>query len=1133
MITGICKRILCLATVLAAGFTAASAEPISYGFVEKFVQQGESGFVCEYEQYSESIHKVSAWNAGAALKLSNGTVLPDGDADGMISYTWDINAVEAGIYRIILNATPPAKDNYYSDWVLYINGEQADINKGTTEENNQTFANWTTAQLKEGSNILTLSVAPRKSGGNFWFILDRIRFLKYEPTDAAAGEIGNAVSVNGTISAKVKNTFTEDFYADIYLSVSTGEQLKSVEKQTVLLSVGETKTVNFENSSAVDGDILKTYLWNSGTMIPCSVNGTAVAVNAEEAELNVFEYGSGVLLNLSSESDISYTVYDYFDNQVSTGTAEAFDGEANIILPKELDTGWYRVYEGDTQLSAFAVVPKYEDRADVSSPFATDFAAAWLVKDSSGNRDYDKIGQYSRVIKLAGIDWVRERASTESLNPSEGTYDFSGLHSTTEIMADSGLEVSAVFHSTPTWAKESGSSLYTDLGDIYSFMKNASSEMSGEVDSWEIWNEQDEQLYSTESADRYAAFFKAAAIGAADGGNAKKLLGGIAQSPLVRNYTSLMLQNDVMEYADAYNYHTYTKDSGAETAYLSDNAMQAHFVQKTSYDNSDAPIWITETGVHCAVEEGSSDIALAQKKLQARCSVTNAVTTLANAADKAFWFVMPSYNENSKNFGAFTSDHLPNPAYSAMAVMTEVLGEAEYVGELNIENAHGYVFADGADNAAVIWADEAMTVTLPVTAGYTVDIMGGRTELKASDGAVSIEIGPDPIYLVSNNITAMDCYYPQSFEISESIKTDFSDAQRIVISALPEEVNNTEAKFRGYRINKIDSIPLEVYNFTDKTMTGSLRANAEFEGIVSFSEEEFSISPMGKTVINANISAENVVAEESYGLRIYGVFSGEETTSSVMRVIFPYPDEKIDEVVLYKSNSTTDTTVPDGWNVNNISGGTATVDIADSAVTFSVNFTASSSNWFYPVFKTPPAHNTNVGKSKGFTFTVTADKTYEDVYLNAMLYYDGAASLFYLGSRPYVIEEGTHTYFVPWEAFVYNTGTVGTERTVTPSKVTSVSVGLNTYAAGDIEYTVGNVGYYFEENEKTEYTVKITDDNGYAVESELNNIKLLVNGKEMTADEINGLSKGKYIITAAGFTEWNEAVTDTKVIYVN
>lgn len=1129
MIAGVCKRMLCLAAVLAAGFTAAGAEPVSYGFAEKFVQQGESGFVCEYEQYSESIQKASAWNAGAALKLSSGTVLPGGDADGMISYNWDIDAAEAGIYRIILNATRPAIDNYYSNWVLYINGVQTDINKGTTEENNQTFANWTTAQLKKGSNILTISVAPRKSGGGFWFILDRIRFLRYEPTDAASAEIVSAANMNATLSVNVKNTFTEDFFADVYLSVSDGEQLKSVYKETVFLGKGETKTVNFENTSADDGDILKTYMWNSGTQIPCAVSKAAVAENAETAELNVFESGKAVMLSLPAEGDISYTVYDYFDNEISAGTAAASDGAADIVLPKGLDTGWYSVREGETQLAAFAIVPVYDERADISSPFATDFAAAWLVKDSSGNRDYDRIGQYSRVIKLAGIDWVRERASAESLNPSRGAYDFSGLHSTTGIMAESGLEVSAVFHSAPSWAKESGSSLHTNLIDIYRFMKIAAAKMNGEVDSWGIWNEQDEQLYSAETADRYAAFFKAAAIGAADGGSAKKVLGGIAQSPLVRNYTALMLQNDVMEYADAYNYHTYTKDSGAETAYLSDSAMQGHFVNKSSFDSSDAPIWITETGVHCAVEEGSKDIALAQKKLQARCSITNAVTTLANGADKAFWFVMPSYNENGKNFGAFTSDNMPNPAYTAMAVMTKVLGEAKYIGELKIANVHGYVFDTGAENAAVMWADKTMTVELPVTEGYTVDIMGRRAGLDAS----GVEIGPNPIYLVSDDITALDCYYPQSFTASENTKTDFSDAQKIVISALPEKINSTEAKFRGYRINTTDRIPLEVYNFTDKTMTGSLRANAEFEGSVSFSEEEFSISPMSKTVIYANISAENVIGEETYSLHIYGVFAGEETTSSVMRVIFPYADEKADEAVLYKSSASIDSSAPDGWNVNNISGGTATVDIDNAAVKFSVNFTRSSSNWFYPVFKTPPAYNSNVGKSKGFTFTVTADKTYDNVYLNAMLYYDGAASLFYLGQRPYLIEEGTHTYFVPWEAFVYSSGTIGTERTVTPSKVTSVSVGINTSAAGTVEYTVSNVGYYFEENEKPVHTVEITNDNGLGVATDLDNVRLLVNGTEMTADEINGLSKGKYIITAVGFTDWNEAVTDTDIFYVD
>ena len=118
------------------------------------------------------------------------------------------------------------------------------------------------------------------------------------------------------------------------------------------------------------------------------------------------------------------------------------------------------------------------------------------------------------------------------------------------------------------------------------------------------------------------------------------------------------------------------------------------------------------------------------------------------------------------------------------------------------------------------------------------------------------------------------------------------------------------------------------------------------------------------------------------------------------------------------------------------------------------------------MFKTPPAYNSDVGRSKGFTFTVTSDKTYDNVYLNAMLYYDGAASLFYLGTRPYVLTEGTHTYFVPWNVFVYNTGTSGAERTVTPSKVTSVSVGFNAYGAGNVEYKLSNVGYYFEEQDK-------------------------------------------------------------------
>ena len=51
-------------------------QPLSYGFGSELVQQGESGFVCEYEEYSRNIHNASAWDGGSALKLSSGVTVP-------------------------------------------------------------------------------------------------------------------------------------------------------------------------------------------------------------------------------------------------------------------------------------------------------------------------------------------------------------------------------------------------------------------------------------------------------------------------------------------------------------------------------------------------------------------------------------------------------------------------------------------------------------------------------------------------------------------------------------------------------------------------------------------------------------------------------------------------------------------------------------------------------------------------------------------------------------------------------------------------------------------------------------------------------------------------------------------------
>ena len=1125
MISGSCKIRICILAILSA-LTAIRAYA-DYGFVQKAVLQGETGFVCEYDEFAGCVQYASAWDGGAALKLSSGVALPEDDADGMVSYSWKINAPADGIYRIILNATRPAENDYYSDWVLEVNGERADVVKGTAEENNQTFANRADVRLLSGANTLKISVAPRKRGGGFWFILDKMRLCRYEPDSAATAVVENMRFADGVLGADITNTFTDDFYADVYAARFTGESLCSLEKRTVLFEKGQQKTAEF-SVGAQNGDILKLLVWNSTTMLPCA-EPEQLTVNAVDfAPLNVFEQERGIRVSFAADDDTGYTVYDYFDNEILSGTASASDGTAELTVSGGLPVGWYSVRSGDKQLAAFSVVPEYDGRSESSSPFAADFAAAWLVKNSSGT-DYDKIAQYCRAIRLAGIDTVRERVSPGAIDKGGGMYDFSGLHKTTRIMKANDLDVSAVFHSAPDWAKEEGGSFYGELSDIYAFMKNAAAAMGDEVDSWEIWNEQDEQLYSTETADRYAAFFKAAAIGAADGGDAKKILGGLAQSPRVRNYCELMLENDVLRYADAYNYHTYTKDSGADTAYLPANSMQAHYMKKTAYDSGDTPIWITETGVHCAVGDDGRNLAPAQKKLQARCAVTNQVTALANGARRVFWFVIPSYNENGKNFGAFTSDHMPNPAYSAMSVMTDVLKKAEYIGEMKADGVNAYVFDTGEQSCAVLWADSERTVSLPVSSGYIVDIMGGKTDIEPS---WSISVGPDPIYLVSDDILSAGCYFSQSFPAGKAAAGDFSEAERIVLCARPEISSRTEAKFRGYRVSANDTIPVEIYNFNNKAVTGELRACAEFDGTVTV-PGTVSIPPMGKTTVNISIAADGAVGEEMYNIRVYGIFGGEETTSAVMRVIFTYPQSKLDEITLYKSDSSTDTQNPGAWRVNNISGGSAAADIDDGSVRFSVNFQNSGTRWFYPVFKTPPAYNSGVKNSKGFAFTVGADRDYDNVYLNAMLYYDGAVSLFYLGSKPYTIKQGTHTYFVPWEAFVYSSGTVGTERTVTPGKVTSVSVGLNSYTGGTVEYTVSNVGYYFENEEKAKKSVRLTEENGViGISTSGCDADITANGRTVTKEELAMLGRGKYFITAALSDGSKSSATDFGVFYI-
>ncbi len=109
-------------------------------------------------------------------------------------------------------------------------------------------------------------------------------------------------------------------------------------------------------------------------------------------------------------SDTAYTVIaeDYFHNRIK---AEKFTLSAGSLSAKlnlgSLPVGWYRliISDGESNLynSGFAVTHNLEDRKE-NPHFAMDFASFALVK--SGKTEIENL---SRAIRLAGIDFVRER----------------------------------------------------------------------------------------------------------------------------------------------------------------------------------------------------------------------------------------------------------------------------------------------------------------------------------------------------------------------------------------------------------------------------------------------------------------------------------------------------------------------------------------------------------------------------------------------------------------------------------------------------------------------------------------------------------------------------------------------------
>ena len=559
--------------------------------------------------------------------------------------------------------------------------------------------------------------------------------------------------------------------------------------------------------------------------------------------------------------------------------------ERDINLGK-LPWGWYRIVQGAgefTNGTSFAVVPRPRQKEE--GWVATDVALSWLVKP-------EQFEAVSEMAHRAGFVWVRDRLSWSEIEPVKGKFLWGKYDKSLQIQNSKGLRVVQVFHDTPKWARsdENTHAFPDDLRDAYRSAREMAKHF-GAVRAWEVWNEADIPAFSTEPASEYAAFFKAAALGIRSGnGNAQVLQSSIAlDSPL---FTVGLAANGTASYFDVFNYHTYD----TPTNYL--NHANSHKRHREKADALNKPVWLTEAGIPILQKSGS--LTFAETVEQAKYVVKSYVESRRTGTARHFFFILSPFVENNASFGALDRDLLPLPAYSALAMTANLLGNATYKGEIRYRQPglHIHVFDDGNNDLLVGWTDkDDMLLPLPLTEEARgklrfvelLNTFGSPLSITADkDKIPTLPLSTFPILLavprgIMADVTAPPSDAPKKPEVPQKRV----ERPEIVVRIRPLEskVSKSEEAFKVVKGRSI-VLEIEVYNFGGNLSDMTLRLSSESTGVklIRTTLPIERIREMDRFVFKVDVSLDASTIRGSVTAQVVGA-NGERSSPAVVDLI--------------------------------------------------------------------------------------------------------------------------------------------------------------------------------------------------------------------------------------------------------
>jgi len=486
-------------------------------------------------------------------------------------------------------------------------------------------------------------------------------------------------------------------------------------------------------------DLTETIMRTCSTLLLLTITELALAETSglrvsSDAPGNLFIEGEQIQFTADPDK-LDYRLIDYQGEDIRSGQAK----DRRIALGP-LPCGYYELtcsVGQQTVTVPFGVIAKPKPTA--TARIAVDGATAWLCKP-------DQWPVVAKMLRRAGITWVRERFTWSEVQPKEGMdFQWGKYDTVATLLADQKVNVYQIFHDTPAWTHPSEGKTRNpdDLRTVYRFAKAAGRHFAGRIQAWEVWNEADIEFWP-DLADRFAGLQKAAYLGFKAGApDVKVLLVSLCQGPT--NFSRNLFACGVADYYDIFNFHIYNSPANyPKTAADYLNLLNQHQV-------AGRPAWLTEAGIRLLGDK-NGDLSKKDLTRQAEFIPTSLVMSLASGVDRHFVFVLPWYLENGVQFGLLRRDLTPHPAMIALAVAANSLGEANYLGRLPSlpPGVEARLFNTGEATVAAVWAEKTESLDLPVGSEEVqlVGLMGDRKQLKATHGRLRLEVGRATQYVV-------------------------------------------------------------------------------------------------------------------------------------------------------------------------------------------------------------------------------------------------------------------------------------------------------------------------------------------------------------------------------------------------